>query len=190
MKSRKSDLRTLAVLFIVSASALGQTSDIRFEKISTEHGLSQDIVRCIVQDRQGFMWFGTEDGLNRYDGYTMTVYKHDPLDSNSISSNWINCLYVDREGVLWVGTSKGLNRYDNYRDEFVPISFAGGNYQTADQITCMSEDSQGNLCAGTGHGVVRYGARSNAFARFTHDPTNPHSLSDDDVRSMILGSRL
>jgi len=101
----------IVLITAVSSSLRAQVPDVRFEHISIEQGLSQDIVKSILQDRQGFMWFGTEDGLNRYDGYSVTVYKNDPLDSNSLSNNSINVLFEDSRGNIYaqnVTSSGGL----------------------------------------------------------------------------------
>ena len=97
---------------------LAQVRDIQFESLNTEHGLSSNCVNCIVQDNQGFMWFGTSNGLNRWDGYTFKVFTHDPDDSNSISNDYINSLYTDEPGYLWIGTRNGLNRYDPQTEKF------------------------------------------------------------------------
>ena len=80
---------------------------LRFDRISLEQGLSQSTVFCMIQDSQGFMWFGTEDGLNKYDGYSFTVYKHDPEDPNSLGGNWIQAILEDSSGTLWIGTREG-----------------------------------------------------------------------------------
>jgi hypothetical protein len=77
-----------------------QASATRFERITVEDGLSQNAVLTIAQDRRGFMWFGTEDGLNKYDGYQFTVYKHDPEDPDSLSSSDVRVIYEDRKGTL------------------------------------------------------------------------------------------
>jgi len=92
---------------------------IKFERIGLEQGLSQISVQCILQDRKGFMWFGTEDGLNKYDGYRFTVYKNDPNSPNSLSNNDVKSIYEDRSGVLWIGTgSGGLNKFDREKEAF------------------------------------------------------------------------
>ena len=79
--------------------------NIRFERISPEDGLSEAAVHCIIQDRQGFMWFGTQDGLNKFDGYSFSVYRNDPDNPQSLSDNFILSLLPDGSGVLWVGTA-------------------------------------------------------------------------------------
>ena len=86
---------------------------LRFERISLEQGLSQSTMFCMLQDSQGFLWFGTEDGLNRYDGYTFTVYKQSGKMPSSLGGNWISAMLEDSSGALWFGTrDRGLERYD------------------------------------------------------------------------------
>ena len=92
---------------------------IRFDRISLEQGLSQSVVNCILQDSKGFMWFGTEDGLNRYDGYEFRVYKTDPENHNTLSDNFVQSISEDPEGKLWIGTfAGGLNRFDRETEQF------------------------------------------------------------------------
>jgi len=98
---------TLLLMLSLPPSLLAQNRPVKFERLSLEQGLSQSSVYCLLQDRQGFMWFGTQDGLNKYDGYRFTVYKHDVLDSNSLSNNCVNSIYEDRAGTLWIGTQDG-----------------------------------------------------------------------------------
>jgi hypothetical protein len=98
---------------IRQAQSLPTPQAARFERLSTEDGLSHSSVTCILQDHRGFMWFGTGDGLNKYDGYTFTVYRRDPEDPGSLRDDAIASIYEDRTGVLWVGTQGGwLERYD------------------------------------------------------------------------------
>ncbi len=104
-------LMLLCPLLLYAQQAPVQTP-LRFDRLSIEDGLSQNDVFTILQDRQGFMWFGTNFGLNRYDGYTFSVYKTVPFDAATLSYNWILALHEDREGKLWVGTLGGLNRMD------------------------------------------------------------------------------
>src|SRR5262245_45906935 len=89
-----------------------EVRDLKFTHLTTNDGLSQGYVVAILQDRRGFMWFATRDGLNRYDGYTFVVYKNDPNDPGTLSSNFLQDLMEDDEGYLWVATSTGVNRFD------------------------------------------------------------------------------
>ena len=86
--------------------------NLRFERMGIEDGLSHSAVWKILQDSEGYMWFGTQDGLNRYDGYNFTVYRYDPEDPQSLRNDHISAIYEDRSGVLWVGTQVGwLEKY-------------------------------------------------------------------------------
>lgn len=87
-------------------------NDIRFTRLSTEDGLSQTMVWQIVQDNQGFMWFGSQYGLNRYDGYKFKVFKHQPGVASSLSGVYIYSLFKDRSGTLWVGCDDFLDKFD------------------------------------------------------------------------------
>src|SRR5919106_4046920 len=92
---------------------------LRFDHISIEHGLSQSSARVIFQDSRGFLWFGTEDGLNRYDGYTFKSYKPDPDTPQSLSDRWISSIVEDKTGILWIATRLGgLNSYDPRTEQF------------------------------------------------------------------------
>src|SRR5512132_4171288 len=110
-----------AALSRVSPVSLPEICDcvLRFDHISIEQGLSQSSVRVVLQDSRCFMWFGTEDGLNRYDGYTFKTFKPDPDVSSSLSDRWINAILEDRDGFIWVATGQGgLNRYDAKTETF------------------------------------------------------------------------
>ncbi|MFT4930069.1 MAG: ligand-binding sensor domain-containing protein, partial [Phenylobacterium sp.] len=97
-------------LLAICYSALSSAqSNIRFDPLAQQAQLSQSTVNALWQDKLGFMWIGTQGGLNRYDGYTMKVFRHDPDDANSLSANWINDIYQDQQGLLWIATERGLD---------------------------------------------------------------------------------
>jgi len=165
-----------------------QRRTIHFSQLSIEQGLSQASVNCILQDRWGFMWFGTQDGLNRYDGYNFTVFRHEPLDSSSLAQNWVSAVLEDRRGTLWVGTRGGLDRFDATRETFHHFthdpSQAGslGN----DHVRSIYEDRKGNLWVGTeGGGLDKLDASTGAFTHYRHDPQDPKSLSHDAVAAIL-----
>src|SRR6478609_5969920 len=97
-------IRYLFLLFLVPSVAFAQKPQFKFNHIETTEGLSESNVLCIFQDSKGFMWFGTEDGLNKYDGYKITVYKNDPQNKNSLSENQVNDIIEDASGDLWIAT--------------------------------------------------------------------------------------
>src|SRR6266702_6438019 len=108
------------LLNAISVCAFCQTANLKFTHLSIEGGLSQSNVTCILQDSHGFMWFGTRDGLNKYDGYKFTVFKNTEGDSKSISNNFITSLIEDKKGDLWIGTwGGGLNKLDRQKDQFI-----------------------------------------------------------------------
>ncbi|MEZ4740180.1 MAG: two-component regulator propeller domain-containing protein [Flavobacteriales bacterium] len=121
-------IRTLRVIllllvpYVQGVAAQFDTLALPFRAVTIEDGLSQGMVNHITQDRYGFMWFATKDGLNRYDGYDFTVYRHDPEDSTTVRDNFVHAVFEDREGRLWVGTSTGLDLFDRRTESFVHIS--------------------------------------------------------------------
>ncbi|MEJ2349828.1 MAG: two-component regulator propeller domain-containing protein [Anaerolineales bacterium] len=94
-----------------------------FEHIAVEQGLSQSTIYSILQDSRGYLWFGTWDGLNKYDGRTFKVYRNDPEDPDSLSDNIVWTLYEDSSGTLWVGTDGGLNKFDPETDRFIRYQY-------------------------------------------------------------------
>ena len=106
-----------------------------------EEGLSNSFVNCLIQDRTGFIWFGTDDGLNRFDGYEVKVYRNNPNDKVSISENIIWALWEDHSGNIWIGTkSGGLNKYDPVNDKFKHWELDSASSEEIN-ITCIYEDS-------------------------------------------------
>jgi len=128
---------------------LAQSENYRFEHLSNEDGLSQNMVSSIIQDGKGFMWFGTKDGLNRYDGYSFKVYRNEIGDSTTISDNFITSLYLDSKRRLWVGTRNGLNLFDAKRDRFYRMSnyYSVPNEAKNNSIPRITEDESGLIWA-------------------------------------------
>lgn len=160
-----------------------------FDQVSLEEGLSQSIVKVILQDSQGFLWFGTEDGLNRYDGYGFTVFRHDPADPNSLGYNDVITACEDGEGRLWVGTFHGgLSCYDQSAGRWVryqhdpddPFSLPDDN------VNAVAHAPGGYLWVGTDHGLARLDPRDGTFTRYFHDPEDGLSLPDDEVISLLV----
>ncbi|MBO9684795.1 MAG: hypothetical protein J7502_19345, partial [Flavisolibacter sp.] len=116
----------LIICTILLTSQIAAQEEINFTALTTKNGLSSNTVNTILKDRFGLMWFGTDDGLDRFDGTNFTIYRHNPLNPSSLRSNEILSLHEDKEGNLWVGTSGGsLSLYDRKKDAF--INFPSGN---------------------------------------------------------------
>lgn len=156
--------------------------------LSIEQGLSAASAQCLAQDERGFLWVGTHNGLNRYDGFTFTNYRHDARDPASLRNDNIWALVVDRSGVLWAGTrGGGLCRYERQRDSFVCYQRApattGG--LSSNIILTLYEDHAGTLWVGTlGGGLCRYDRTTDRFTCFQTDPTRTDGLPHNDVRAL------
>ncbi|MBP7864674.1 MAG: hypothetical protein KA419_01895 [Acidobacteria bacterium] len=186
-------LRILAVGCAVLAGgarfAPAQSGRVLFHRIGTDEGLSQNSVTAMCQDRQGFLWFGTYDGLNRYDGYAFTVFRHDPRNPGSLSNNWVNGLCLDREGRLWIATEGGgLNVFDPRTATFRRLRHRPGDPASIgdDTVHCVRPDPRGDLWVGTPRGLDRVSPRGEVLAHFTHRPDDPGSLSDPSVHTILV----
>jgi signal transduction histidine kinase/ligand-binding sensor domain-containing protein len=163
--------------------------NLKFERISREEGLSQGTILCIFQDNLGFMWFCTEDGLNRYDGYGFTVYRHDPDDPQSLGPGEILSVYEDQAGMLWIWKFQGsFDRYDRNTGRFTRYDLfdpPDPDSPSSDMIWDLYEDSAGTLWVGTYRsGLQYYDREEDRFVQYRHDPDDPTSLSNDRVYSM------
>ncbi|MBN1540591.1 sigma 54-interacting transcriptional regulator [candidate division KSB1 bacterium] len=162
-----------------------------FQQISLEHGLSQSIVEAIVQDQQGFLWFATEDGLNRYDGYGFRIWHHDPDDLNSLSYSHIQALLVDVDSTLWIGTfGSGLNHYKPLQGTFTHYRSTPRDSTALpnETINALYRDPSGALWIGTNGGLARLATDRKTFTTFTHHPDDPLSLSDNRITAICPDS--
>jgi ligand-binding sensor domain-containing protein/serine phosphatase RsbU (regulator of sigma subunit) len=164
---------------------------ITFNHLTFEDGLSQSSVTCIFQDRKGFMWFGTLDGLNRYDGYNFKVFKNDPSDSNSVSDNFIFSIYESKVGDLYFETQSGkFNKYFPPTESFKivekdSIDLTRARFST---VGALFEDSKGLKWTGglgEGTGLKRENIKTGKTYYFKHNTSDPSSLSDDKVYSVV-----
>jgi ligand-binding sensor domain-containing protein/signal transduction histidine kinase len=159
-------------------------ADIRFYRTATGDGLSQIRVSQIVQDDQGFMWFGTQYGLNRYDGYKFKVFLHDPADPKSLGGVYITALFKDRSGIIWVGCNQFLDKYDPATETFTHYRIQAPHAK-AGQLTIkhISQDSKGLFWLATTNGLFAFDPVSGVVGAYRHDANNPLSLSSSDVKS-------
>ena len=174
---------TLILFFSVMAPmAHASVSTVRFDRLSIEDGLSIDSIRCILQDQKGFLWIGTGNGLNRYDGYEFKVFRHDPQDPQSISESQITALHEDSNGVLWIGTKGGgLNRYNVKTGRFDHFRHHPSDPHSLsnDIVRSIHEDNQGILWFGTSDGLNRYDKDKQQFVRYQTAATNPSHVGHD-----------
>lgn len=168
-------------------STYAQYNTANFDHISVEDGLSQSEVYTILKDKQGFMWFGTVDGLNKYNGYTFIHYKHDPYDSTSLSNNQIHHLYEDKACNLWVATLDGLNKFDKNTNTFIrfPQLSADDKDTGIFPVFSIYEDQWQSIWLGTVEGLKRmvFDKEKNNYQIYSYktDSTNAHSISSNRV---------
>jgi len=154
-------------LFSLQLYASPVDTPIKFKKLSINEGLSQSYVYDIIQDKQGFTWIATQDGLNRYDGHKVVHYRHNVSNPNSIADNFIRKLFIDKNSVLWVGTKNGLSRYNSELDNF-------DNYQHQEnestslkdnEIWDIYQDKQDQIWVATREGLHKFLAKEDKFTR-------------------------
>jgi ligand-binding sensor domain-containing protein/DNA-binding CsgD family transcriptional regulator len=149
----------------------GYTAGRPFQNISIEDGLSQNTILCMLQDRDRFMWFGSEDGLNRFDGYTFKVYRHSKGHDESLADDQVTCLLNGDDGTLWVGTQGGgLDRFDPVRETFSHHRFDPRNERSLsnNSIRVILPDGKGSFWVGTENGLNLFDPRSGTAVRIPH----------------------
>ncbi len=189
LKSRAARRLIAVLMFLFPPLLQAQTSRVLFEPLGVDDGLAAADIRALLQDRYGFIWIGTVDGLDMYDGYGFTHYKHKPFDAASLTANAITALCEDRSGALWIGTVAGLcrmnpeeraaGRFYQYRHD--P---ADSNSLSADVITAIAEDAAGNIWVGTTHGLNQLDAASNRFKRYHRQRGAPFALIGDTITAL------
>ena len=174
-------LKIILIAFFIFSSSFSQTDKYIFRQLTDADGLSQSTIFAMIQDKDGYLWLGTIDGLNRYDGYEFRVYANDPSDDASISDNFISALYEDSDGLIWIGTVNGyLNSFNKKTEVFkkyfindffsriinsdanfyeYPLAFSRNQINT---ITAITEDKDGYLWIGTwGNGLIKFDKKKN-----------------------------
>ena len=175
------------LLFLLFTTAAAQACAVNrsfyFEHLKVEDGLTQNTVTAILQDSKGFMWFGTKDGLNRYDGYKFKTFRNDPSDSTSLGNNFVHSLYEDKEGSLWVGTDTGLYIYDPKMETFRRF-----NLRTADgtgidkEVHCIVPDRLGNIWLGVyWSGLFRYDTNTHEISKISYIDGSTRGLRSNGI---------
>jgi PAS domain S-box-containing protein len=198
-QSIKKCVRAAVPLFLLLFAAIifadvpkNQYANIKFERLSIGQGLPQSTVFCILQDKRGFMWFGTQYGLSRYDGHTFKLYDYNPKNPNSLSHNLVISLFEDDSGMLWVGTwGGGLNRFDRKTEKFKiyknnpedPNSLSNNNVWT------IYEDKKGILWVGTGKGLNKYDRENEKFNLCPEKSKGSDSKEETKINTIYQDSK-
>jgi len=176
----------------VGNSASNIRGSLRFDRLGIDSGLSQSTIQAILQDRYGFLWIGTQDGLNRYDGYAFKVYRPDLGNSNSLSDRWITALFEDSQGYLWIGTRQGgLNRYNPVSGYFSSYLFTKNDPASlsSNHVTSILENRKGEIWVGTTSGLNLLDRQTGKFHRFYSDPDLDTTLSSNFISTLFEDSR-
>ena len=160
--------------------------NIPFANLTTKDGLSNNKVISILQDKTGFLWFGTEDGLNRFDGYEFKVYRNNPADSNSISGNNIWSLFEDEEGNIWIGTKSGdLNRYDHNKEIFTHWKIRSSVVRE-NSITAIYKSTKDIIWIGTYQtGLYSFNEKNDELENWNYKPDDKKSISNNFITSIV-----
>ncbi len=184
--------RLLGFIILVLGAAWGfaaESPQVKFNRVGSETGPPPEVITSMLQDRYGFFWIGSREGLYRYDGETFVSYRHDPDDPDSISGNTVRAIFEDRSGKLWFGTNTaGLNRLDTATGRFEhfrhvstdPISLSHNS------VYEIGQDAGGAIWVATQKGLNRFDEENGTFTRFLFDPENPQSLSHDYVTRLLI----
>ena len=186
----------ILILFVVYTSELNAQAtvwlgdDITTEQISTEQGLSSRSVNCILQDRNGFIWIGTQNGLNKFDGEKVIVYFNDINNPASLSKNDVYALCEDKTGTLWIGTGHGLDKFNPATNSFQHYFYDPNDPHSLSDNTVRSiyEDRSGALWIGTFHGLNKFDRERDGFTRIMPDPKDSTD-SGNNIVNVLLEDR-
>jgi len=185
---RRSILIWGILVFLLFSKICAQQPQIRFQRISVDDGLSKNNVTALLQDKTGFIWIGTFDGLNRYDGYEFTIYRQTD-EPGSISHNNIISLAEDKEGNIWIGTiGGGVNKFDPRTESFIHYKHEPGNPNslTDDYVGVVYPDKSGIIWIGTERGGLnKLDPITNTFTSYNHFPDNPQTISGNGIFSLV-----
>ena len=186
MSSIQLKTRLLALLFVLFCQIVLATDQINFKSLSIDDGLSQSTVNCILQDKNGFMWFGTEDALNKYDGHEFTIFRPDPAKDFSISNNFINALAADSSGNIWIATNHGVNKFENSSQKFIHYKVSPEQNTLAHDVVkdILVVDENEIWMATDGGGLSAYSQGANLFKNYTFNEENPYSISSNNIKAL------
>jgi ligand-binding sensor domain-containing protein/serine phosphatase RsbU (regulator of sigma subunit) len=182
-----------ALLFPTTLVAHAQEPLVYFDQITLDDGLSDNTVYSIVQGGTGYLWFGTQNGLNRYNGYEFDIFRHDPFNANTVSNDNAGNLYADRAGNIWIGTwGGGLDKYDPLTGQFTHYRHNPNspNSISFDRVQTIFEDKAGNIWIGTaGGGLNKLEPETGTFTLYQSDPDTAGSISNDRIWRVVEDNR-
>ena len=175
-----SNIRRLIFGFLITSTSMvyGQVQKIEFEHLTMVNGLSSDIINCFLKDRNGFLWIGTENGLNKFDGYTFKIYKNIPQDSTSLIDDAVTSLLQDKHGNIWVGTKGGLVQYIPEKD-----AFQINHLVFKDETISLYEDEKGDIFASCHDSLYQMAYDKNNTLRLTRKILVGTSIVDFESNS-------
>ncbi len=182
----------LVIIVVLTALQIfSQSKRLRFDHINSESGLSDNYVTHIFQDKKGFIWISTQDGINRYDGYEFKHYKHIPGNLNSLSDFAVNHIFEDSKGIFWISTRDGLNKFNPMTETFVhyKMNKDDPNSLSAKRIYGCVEDKNGNIWIATSNGLNRFDQSNGTFAKYINIPGNNKSISDNVIATLFSDSK-
>lgn len=175
------------IIFLLINLNSATAQNYRFNHLTTKNGLSEDIVQAIIQDKEGFIWIGTKDGLNCYNGNSFTVYRNDREKPGTISNNVIYDLLEDKDGTLWVATLNGLNKFNKATRTFYTYLHDPNNANSLvdNYISKLAEDKYGNIWTGTfDFGINVYNKKTNKFEHFSNKLEDSASISSNRILAL------
>ncbi|WP_375560110.1 two-component regulator propeller domain-containing protein [Bernardetia sp. OM2101] len=188
-------MKYFLVIILLFAHHFGFSQEINEQELTfetksldIENGLSQNTVNALLEDKDGFLWIGTDDGLNRYDGQSIVVYKHIRSDTTSIPDNQIQSLYQDKQERIWIGTVAGLALYDNNTNQFISFrnNEKNSNSLINNTVQAIVEDKDGFLWIGTKEGLSKLDTKNNTFTNYTATQKDSLLLGGNDIKSLAI----
>ncbi len=180
-----------SIFILLPLSAYSQPKRLQFRHITPDDGLSSASVSCLLQDYQGFMWIGTYDGLNRYDGNKFMWYKSNPSIAQSLPNSIIRSMHETHNKELYIGTQKGLCKYNREMNNFVNFVIEDDSplYERPFAVYDMLEDDSGNLWLATDDGLIYFEISENKITEYTHESDNENSLSHNSLERLWMDKR-
>jgi ligand-binding sensor domain-containing protein/signal transduction histidine kinase/DNA-binding response OmpR family regulator len=179
----------LSLIVVFSFNGFGrlyaQPDHLNFDNFTLENGLSNNIIHCACQDSRGYIWFGTNHGVCRFDGYRFTTFRNNPTDTTSLSGLLARVIYEDTKGNIWVGTeSGGLNLFNRDKETFTHVMPVFDEKGIGSSVKCIAEDKNGVLWLGTNIGLKSFNTKSFEVKTYASSLNNTNSPSDNYIRAL------